>query len=192
MPNSKKKGNRGERMAGKVLQDWTTYPFQRVPQSGGLRWQKAAAVTSDLVCDKEGVIFPFAVEVKNYDNINFFHTMYLENPDLIKFWEQAKSDAERAGKLPMLMFRFNGIRKDLFFFVFDYMAYSILEGRNSFSRLGCKWVVSNFGGGMYLTTSDQLRKIPYEEVEEHLIRVASHKKIPARRTIKIKKRHAKN
>lgn len=115
--NSRKKGSKTERLVAKLIEDWTGKKFARTPSSGGLQW-KASMAKGDVVCTTEGHFFPFCLEVKNYRNINFEHLLY--NPkgsDILKFWEQASRDATLAKKVPMLLMRYNGLPRNLFFIV---------------------------------------------------------------------------
>lgn len=116
--NSKKKGNKAERDVAKWFKEWTGMDFQRVPQSGGLRWQKADNISGDIICadydhNRE---FPFSIEVKSYNSINFEHLIVNNKTNqVLKFWEQAKDDAKRAGKIPLLFMRYNGMKAGAYF-----------------------------------------------------------------------------
>lgn len=120
MSNGKKKGNKAERIAANWFKQWTGLDFQRVPQSGGLRWQKADNISGDIICadydhNRE---FPFSIEVKSYQNINFEHFILgMKSDKILPFWRQAESDGARAGKIPLLYMRYNGMEKDTFFVV---------------------------------------------------------------------------
>lgn len=127
--NSRKKGARGEKKACEVLTTWTSYPFHRVPQSGGLRW-KTEFTVGDLVCGDAIHRFDFSVESKNYKDINFEHLL-MDNQNISKieeFWQQCKSDAKRGKKLPLLMMRYDGIRPaDHFFTVLSVKDFKALK-----------------------------------------------------------------
>jgi len=114
--NSRSKGNRAERVAAKLLEEWTGKKFARVPSSGGLQW-KASHAKGDITCTSEGHFFPFCVEVKNYRQINFEHLLYLKSPKVMEFWSQCEKDASIAGKIPLLMMRYDGLPKDFWFLV---------------------------------------------------------------------------
>lgn len=114
--NSKDKGNRGEWAAAKWLTQWTGHKFARTPGSGGLRWVDNDLVCGDLVCEEKNYYFPFTIEVKNYKSFGL--TSYLRKNSIIyKWWEQAKEDAERAEKIPLLLIRKNGMPKGEFYLV---------------------------------------------------------------------------
>lgn len=120
MANGKKKGNKAERIAAKWFKTWTGLDFQRVPQSGGLRWQKADNISGDIICADydENREFPFSIEVKSYKNINFEHFIIgMKSDKILSFWRQAEADAERADKIPLLFMRYNGMERDTFFVV---------------------------------------------------------------------------
>lgn len=118
--NSKAKGSKNERDVCKWWKDWTGYEFSRVPSSGGLRWSRTTDTTGDILCSdqKHYLRFPFSIECKNYKDINFEHILLgNKNVKVLQFWEQAVGDAERGGKLPILMMRYNGMKKGDYFFV---------------------------------------------------------------------------
>lgn len=120
--NSKHKGNKYEREIAKWLSDWTGYEFNRVPQSGGLRWKKADNITSDVICTDPDHVnkFPFSIECKSYKEIDFSHVILEKKTSVVdKFWDQAKSDAERGGKLPLLFMKYNRMSKGVYFVVTD-------------------------------------------------------------------------
>lgn len=114
--NSRSKGNKNERQLAKLFEVWTKKKFARTPSSGGLNWKKAN-VKGDIVCTTEGHYFPFCIEAKSYQEINFQHLLYLDKAIVLKFWEQAKRDAMGANKVPILFMRTNGMPKDLHFVV---------------------------------------------------------------------------
>lgn len=120
--NSKKKGNRFERAVCKWFKSWTGYEFSRVPASGGLRWKKADNITSDVICtdDKHARKFCFSIECKNYEDIRFEHVLLeLKTCKILSFWQQAKEDAKRGGKLPLLVMKYNGMPKGEAFVVIN-------------------------------------------------------------------------
>lgn len=105
--NGKAKGNKAELMAAKFFQAWTGAEFNRTPMSGGLRWLDASRIAGDLVAPS-GFDFPFCVEVKSYAVAEVKEKLR-ENTIISKFWAQASKDADRAGKLPILLVRSNGM-----------------------------------------------------------------------------------
>jgi Holliday junction resolvase len=116
--NSRTKGNKNERDLAKLFEKWSNHKFSRTPSSGGLQW-KASNSKGDIVCTDEGYYFPFCIEAKNYKDINFEHLLYLPKPKILEFWEQAKRDADKAKKIPILTMRYNGMPKDLHFVVVE-------------------------------------------------------------------------
>ena len=124
--NSKSKGGRFERAISKWFTNWTGYEFNRVPASGGLRWKNAENITSDVACTdaKHSKKFHFSIECKSYQDLNFEHIL-LEKKSckILKFWEQAMSDAQRGKKLPMLIMKYNGMPKGEAFVMVGYEVY---------------------------------------------------------------------
>lgn len=129
MANGKKKGSKNERELSKWWQSWTGLEFTRVPASGGLRWKKTDNISGDIVCaDPKGIRkFPFTVEAKSYQGINFEHLL-LDNKNIkvLQFWEQAKEDAERAQKEPLLFMRYNGMPKSTWFVVMNLKTFNTI------------------------------------------------------------------
>lgn len=125
--NSKSKGGRFERAISKWFTAWTGYEFNRVPASGGLRWKNAENISSDVTCtdSKHSRKFRFSIECKNYSDLNFEHVL-LERKSckILKFWEQARRDAERAKKFPMLVMHYNGMPKGEAFVIVEHGVYT--------------------------------------------------------------------
>ena len=118
--NSRNKGSRFERTIAKAWESWTGYKFSRTPGSGG--WAKAKDAMGDLVCtdEKHSRRFPFSIECKNYQEIKFEHILLrLKSCKIISFWEQATKDAKRAGKIPILIMRYNSMPKGEPFFIVE-------------------------------------------------------------------------
>ena len=122
MPNSKKKGSKNEREVAKLFHKWTGYEFARTPQSGGLHWKKQNTV-GDIVCidDRHGRKFPFSIECKFHQNIEFSHlidgTIGKNINKIIPFWEQCLGDAIKVNKTPILFMRKNGMKAGMHFVV---------------------------------------------------------------------------
>lgn len=108
--NQKKKGNRNELVVCKLLEKWTGAPFSRVPSSGGLRWKNNKSICGDVVCTDENVYFPFSVETKHLKELTVNERLRT-NSKVFTIYKQAKRDAERAGKIPMMMLRCNGMKE---------------------------------------------------------------------------------
>lgn len=108
--NSKRKGNKNEREGAKLFKEWTGFEFSRVPSSGGLRWQRTTDTVGDILCSDKVhyLVFPFSIEMKVRKECDLQKAILSnKNNDFIDFWKQAKSDAERGGKIPMLLARYN-------------------------------------------------------------------------------------
>lgn len=110
--NSKAKGNRGELVAAKFMSKWVGTKFARTPGSGALRWINAAMVCGDLTLEDQTHTFPYTVEIKSYKSADL--TLSRVNSKVFTFWKQAEEDAKRAGKIPMLLVRTNGMPKGEF------------------------------------------------------------------------------
>lgn len=105
-------------MARDVLQKWTHKKMKSSSQSG-MPGYNHDPHKGDILCDTEGHLFPFTVEVKFYKDINFCQLLQpnLKNVLILEFWDQVSGDAKICKKVPMLMMRFNGLPKDFFFIV---------------------------------------------------------------------------
>ena len=129
MTNSKDKGSRNERSVAKLFNIWTGYNFARTPQSGGLRWHKKDTI-GDIVCTDEihSRKFPFSIECKFHADVEFSYlldnTVSKKANKVTLFWEQAKNDAERAGKEPLLFIRRNMMKADTHFVVMNQKLYN--------------------------------------------------------------------
>lgn len=126
---SKKKGNRFERVVAKFFTDWSGFNFGRSPQSGSFHNNRDLG--SDLICndDKHKNRCCLSIECKNYQDIRFEHVL-LGNKrcKIFSFWEQAFRDAKRTKKFPILCMRYNSMPKGEFFFVVsELIASSILS-----------------------------------------------------------------
>lgn len=116
--NSKRKGNTNERNACSLLEQWTGYPFARVPSSGGLRWKNMSSVVGDLVCTDEDVKFKFVVETKFLAQI--FTGKSGEVTTVLKVWQQAENDCMRTkNKVPLLLLRDNGMPTGAYYIIFS-------------------------------------------------------------------------
>lgn len=120
MANSKRKGNRFERVVANYFTDWSGFKFGRTPGSGSFHNNRDLG--SDLICndDKHKNRCCISIECKNYQDIRFEHVL-LGNKrcKILSFWSQAKRDANRTKKLPILCMRYNSMPKGEFFFVVD-------------------------------------------------------------------------
>lgn len=118
--NSKRKGSRFELKVSKWFTDWSTFKFGRTPYSGANHQSKD--LSSDIMCtdEKHAHRCKISIECKNYKDIKFEHILLgNKNCDILKFWAQAKSDAERSKKLPILCMRYNSMPAEEFFFVVE-------------------------------------------------------------------------
>lgn len=120
--NSKAKGSKTERSATHVLEAWTGFPFTRVPQSGGLRWQGGQNITGDIIPEDmyELEDFPFSIEIKARKEIDFKDLVLPFDSEILKFWAQSVADAKRVKKIPMVLMRKDRMPKGAFFIIIPY------------------------------------------------------------------------
>jgi len=116
--NSRSKGAKNERNVAKILETWTNKKFSKTPASGGLQWQTSNS-KGDVVCTTEGHFFPFCIEAKFHNRIDFSHllTPNIKNCDILGFWAQCARDAKKCNKVPMLLMRYNQLPKEFYFLV---------------------------------------------------------------------------
>jgi hypothetical protein len=124
----KEKGNRGQRLARDLMEKWTGKKFASTASEGGIGWNKDPH-KGDLCCKTEGHYFPFSVECKFYEKIDFSHLLVpgIKNVAILDFWAQCIDDAKRQKKIPMLMIRYNGLPKDFFFVILHKDFYHALD-----------------------------------------------------------------
>lgn len=188
MSNGKKKGNKAERELCKWFQQWTGFPFTRVPASGGLRWKNTNATAGDIICDDErhSRRFQFSVESKSYKDINFEH-LILGNKSIkiLDFWKQCNEDAERSGKVPILFMRYNGMSKNTYFVVISYEVYKqlpllyLLPDHNKFVVTG--------PNPMVIMNSNDLLKYDYIQFHKKLKTFRLHEKESQKKASKKRK-----
>jgi Holliday junction resolvase len=125
--NSKNKGSTNERQVSKLFQDWTGYEFSRTPSSGGLNWGRGD-VSGDIICSdaKHSRFFQFSVECKFHKELDFRNLINGNKCEIIKFWEQAVDDASRHKKLPLLLMRYNGLKKDFHYVAIELNLYNLI------------------------------------------------------------------
>lgn len=128
--NGKKKGNKGELALTKWWTQWSGFEFSRVPQSGGLRWQKQDDICGDIIItdERQSRRFPFSIESKSYKDINFEQMILGQKKNMVMgFWEQCKTDAERSKKYPILFMRYNGMKANTWFTVLRYEEFKYVD-----------------------------------------------------------------
>ena len=130
--NGKKKGNRAERVLANWWQNWSGLEFSRVPQSGGLRWQKKDDISGDIICtsERESRRFPFSIESKSYNDLRFEHYILgLTKVKIKDFWDQCSTDAIRSGKYPILFMRYNNMRSSTWFVMMRFEEFKLLDSK---------------------------------------------------------------
>ena len=117
VPKGKGKGSLWERDVAKTLTKWLTgnekpYVWWRMPGSGAIATisEENKELSGDIMALRpEGAFLTdvYSIECKvGYPQSNFHkHLKGVKNDEIRLFWEQAIGDAERADKLPMLIYR---------------------------------------------------------------------------------------
>lgn len=168
--NSRTKGSKNERDICKWWEKWTGYEFSRVPSSGGLRWGRTTDTTGDIICSdqKHYLRFPFSIECKSYKDINFEHLILdVKNVMILEFWDQAKSDASRGKKLPILMMRYNNMKKGEYFMILNQVLGNLVIKNIDPIQLHSidRMVVTSKGEVIYiLRASDVLANVKYRDL----------------------------
>jgi hypothetical protein len=165
--NSRSKGAKNERLIAKALEVWTSKKFAKSPASGGLNW-KTSNVAGDVVCCTEGHYFPFVIEGKSYAKIDFSHllTPGIKDIEILKYWAQAKGDAVKVNKIPILMMRYNGLPKNFWFLVIeiDFLLYLQSKGL-VFNRPSIMFASEDRKLGLVIMRSTDFFKFPYKEIK---------------------------
>ena len=165
--NQRRKGNKNERKATNLLEAWTGKKFSRTPGSGGLQWKNSIA-KGDVVCITEGHYFPFSIEVKAYEKIDFSELIRPnKKKSLIEvFWEQCIRDAQLCNKKPMLLVRYNGLPADFFFVIIPCQILELFESQEdylTYPKLGIAITGSDsLLKTNYKTIRKAIKKFPYE------------------------------
>ena len=163
--NGKKKGNKNERNLCKWWTSWSGLEFNRVPASGGLRWGNMENIVGDLICSdpRHGRRFPISIEAKSYKDIRFEHLILgNKNIKVIEFWNQAKEDGNRGGKIPMLFMRYNNMPSSTWFVVISLKVYQIWKkklGTHKFPVIK----INLDGEDIVLMNSSDLSSVDYKE-----------------------------
>jgi len=168
--NSSKKGAKAERALSKDLSSWVGVEFQRVPRSGGLRWGSGLMVTGDTIpADPVWLVrFPFSIESKVRDSITFQDLILDQKSEIADFWEQSKTDAGRVNKIPIVFFRYDFMKKGLYFVVVSFEVFKAIKPsiKKAMKIKSLKYFnVSNI---FVIFTSNYLFDTPYLEIEKNL------------------------
>jgi hypothetical protein len=162
--NSKAKGSKNERAATNLMERWTDFPFTRVPQSGGLRWQGGQNITGDIIPEDMYQLedFPFSIEVKARKLIDFEDLLLPHKSEIMKFWGQSVADAKRVDKIPMVLMRRNGMPKETFYVIIPY---------NTFTLISKVLNLHNYliyGGDIVISYSNEFFETDYDLVLDEL------------------------
>jgi Holliday junction resolvase len=164
--NSSKKGSKNERELAKAMEVWSGIPFARVPRSGGLRWQRTLDTTGDLIVASEEHIgkFPFSIETKFHESVDSWKLLRGQKSKLDLFWAQAKQDAKRGNKIPIVFFRFNGLPKQFWFIIISHGLFQQLR-ELIFNENG----FYNFNDEFVIFPSDDLFESDYKQILDKVI-----------------------
>jgi len=159
--NSKKKGSKNERELAKAFEKWTGFDFARVPTSGGLRWKRTLDTTGDImVAEQEHIFtFPFSIETKFHFEIDPWKILLGQSSKLDDFMGQARADAERSKKIPLVFFRYNGMPKSTWFIIMEYETWITLI-KEIFPENG----FMNFNNEFCIFSSDALFEADYNTI----------------------------
>ena len=104
MVDSRQKGARAEAALKKILRDETGLDFQRTPGSGALN--ETHKLKGDIYIPNEKN--KYCIEVKHYKDDHLTSKVLTNlNPQLLQWWEQAETQAEKVDMEPMLFFKFD-------------------------------------------------------------------------------------
>lgn len=116
MPNSKKKGNRGENQLVHILEEvFGEGQFKRTPSSGAytggknrdgaenLPWEAKITLASDIITPAN---FRFVIEHKFYAEANFWD-LFSDKSKWNEWLEQVEGDAGFVSKVPLVIVKYN-------------------------------------------------------------------------------------
>jgi len=99
---SKAKGSAFEAKVKDILTKELKIEFQRVPLSGSLTWLKG-----DLFVPNDTASWPYCIECKHYEELDFNSLLTAKSNDIFAFWKQTTEAASTMKKKPLLIFRWN-------------------------------------------------------------------------------------
>jgi hypothetical protein len=152
--NSRVKGSKNEVALSKLLSEWTSMEFHRVPMSGGLRWKDAQNICGDLICTSGE--FPFTIETKHYKKVGVTDPLR-SNSIIYRFFAQAERDAERGNKIPLLFVRENSMPKNEYYVFFNI---------TDLTKVVCEYhipIISE-GRGIWGIMASELFQVDYKNV----------------------------
>lgn len=167
--NSRSKGARNERKIADLFTTWTGRKFAKTPASGGLQWKNAFS-KGDIVCTKEGHYFPFCIEAKFHDKIDFSHllTPGIKNIQILDFWKQCKRDADKCGKVPLLFMRYNSLPSDFHFVVMERMYWQQLPAMDRLNyRVTLSFWDRDNDKNLIIVRSTDFFKLNYKLIKEN-------------------------
>lgn len=168
--NSRNKGAKNERKIADLFTKWTGRKFAKTPASGGLQW-KSSFSKGDIVCTKEGHYFPFCIEAKFHDKIDFSHLLIpsIKNIAILDFWKQASRDAKICNKIPLLFMRYNSMPSDFHFVAMDTDWFIKLSVWMDLDKYITNPVIM-YGNpitkkGLFIIRSTDFFKLPYKDLK---------------------------
>lgn len=99
---SKLKGAAFETKMTKLLTSELGVEFKRMPLSGAIEYLKG-----DIWVPSDTAGFKYTIECKHYAELEWNNFLTAKSTDILQFWIQAKEAAEKMGKSPLLLFRWN-------------------------------------------------------------------------------------
>ena len=109
--NSKRKGKRGELEIAKLFQKRFGLEFARVPDSGSiatihnLHENANKILAGDIITPDN---FKFIIEVKSRKEFNLWEVIgSSKQPEWSQWWQQAREEAQRANREPMVVVKYN-------------------------------------------------------------------------------------
>lgn len=160
--NQKKKGNRNELYACKMLTAWTGSEFVRIPASGGKRWQNVMNICGDVLSSDPSFDFPYVVETKDLAKIHITPDLR-KNSNIFTIWEQVVRDSLRAERLPILMLRQTGDVPRAKYSIFlvqspDLLAHLIINN---------VLIIARGSGIMGVNSINLFKNVEYKSFNEH-------------------------
>ncbi len=163
--NGKKKGNKNERNLCKWWQSWSGLEFNRIPASGGLRWNNTQNITGDIICtdERHSRRFPFSIEAKSYKDIRFEH-LILGNKGVkvMEFWNQTKEDGIRGNKIPILFMRYNNMPSSVWFTIIPLNVYKLFKLKLGVTKYPVIQIKTE-DEEIILMNSEDLKNVDYKE-----------------------------
>jgi hypothetical protein len=141
MPNSKKKGNRGENQLVHILEEaFGEGQFKRTPSSGAytggknrevaenLPWEAKITLVSDIITPSD---FNFVLEHKFYAEANFWD-LFSDKSNWNEWITQVQDDAKFVNKVPLLVIKYNRHKRIALIPYITLLSYGINKGSEGY------------------------------------------------------------